>query len=213
VALAGALAVPVLGQELSPSPSDEPSASGEPSATASDAATAAPTQAPTTSATVAPIASPRTTTAPVASGAPGADEDDEADEAGEADEEKAEGPPVVLVGKVGSAPDGKHPHFTLTVGATVYELETGPWWFWGDTHPLAAYVGKTITVQGQREGTTSIEVYVAGGTTIRAAGKPPWAGGPKVVGERHPGWKAWKADKWADGKPGNGPKASSAPTP
>ena len=39
-------------------------------------------------------------------------------------------------------------------------------------------------------------------TTSRAiahnpTGKPPWAGGPKVQGERHPGWKAWKADKFA----------------
>ena len=40
-----------------------------------------------------------------------------------------------------------------------------------------------------------------------APGKPPWAGGPWVVGETHPGWKPWMAD----GKPGKGHGRENAP--
>jgi hypothetical protein len=54
-------------------------------------------------------------------------------------------------------------------------------------------VGKTVTIAGtHREGSTDVSVDTVDGTAIRAEGRPPWAGGPKVVGERHPGWKAWK---------------------
>ena len=34
------------------------------------------------------------------------------------------------------------------------------------------------------------------GKRIRAEGKPPWAGGWKRVGERHPGWTQEKWDRW-----------------
>jgi hypothetical protein len=30
---------------------------------------------------------------------------------------------------------------------------------------------------------------------VREAGKPPWAGGWRRVGERHPGWSQEKADR------------------
>jgi hypothetical protein len=35
------------------------------------------------------------------------------------------------------------------------------------------------------------------GKTIREPGRPPWAGGWKVVGEKHPGWSQEKADRQA----------------
>jgi hypothetical protein len=31
---------------------------------------------------------------------------------------------------------------------------------------------------------------------LREPGKPPWAGGWKVVGEKHPGWSQEKADRF-----------------
>ena len=51
------------------------------------------------------------------------------------------------------------------------------------------------------------------GKALREGGKPPWAGGPWVVGATHPGWKPWMAD----GKPGKGhgsepPRVSSRRT-
>ena len=75
-------------------------------------------------------------------------------------------------------------------------LEAGPPWWWGEDNPLAPFVGETVTVEGeQAEGSDSVDVHAVNGTAIREAGRPPWAGGPKVVGEAHPGWKAWKVER------------------
>jgi len=127
---------------------------------------------------------------------------------------------VTVTGTVGTrtGEDGETT-YTLTVGTTVYDIEAGPPWWWGDKDPLKPYVGKDVEVQGeQAEGSTSIDVFVIDGTTIREPGKPPWAGGWKVVGEKHPGWAQWKADKAAakvkagHGRPSwAGPKATDAP--
>ena len=128
--------------------------------------------------------------------------------------------PVTLTGSVGTATgtDGDTT-YTLTVGSTVYTLEAGPPWWWGDANPLKPFVGKTATVAGdQAQGTTSVDVRTVNGTAIRDAGRPPWAGGWKAVGQKHPGWAQWKADKAAaKGFPGHGPppwagtKASEPP--
>ena len=82
-------------------------------------------------------------------------------------------------------------------------LSVGPHWFWGTKNPLEPYVGKSVSVTGRMEtGTPStksttktkvssgpeFEVYKVNGTTVRAEGKPAWAGGPKAVGSRHPGY-------------------------
>ena len=122
--------------------------------------------------------------------------------------EKAEEVAVSLTGVVGAKTDGEgRASYTLTVGSKVYSLEVGPPWFWGANNPLAPFVGKSTTITGeQATGSDEVEVFTAGGTTIREPGKPPWAGGWKVVGERHPGWAQWKVDKmkakFGDGKPG-----------
>jgi hypothetical protein len=103
--------------------------------------------------------------------------------------------PVTLRGVVGRAA-GEDGEFTLTVGSTVYRLSAGPRWWWGDASPLAAVVGKTVTIDGeQAEGSDEVDVLAIDGKAIRTAGRPPWAGGWKVVGSRHPGWAQWKVDK------------------
>jgi len=85
----------------------------------------------------------------------------------------------------------------MSSGGKTYELEAGPPWFWGANNPLAKFVGKTVTITGEAEaGGTEVDVEAVDGTAIRAPGKPPWAGGWKVVGERHPGWSQAKADKF-----------------
>ena len=87
--------------------------------------------------------------------------------------------------------------YRISSGGKTYELDAGPSWFHGDNHPLKAFVGKTVTiVGGQREGSTEIDVQSVDGTALRAPGKPPWAGGWKRVGERHPGWSQEKADRF-----------------
>jgi hypothetical protein len=94
-------------------------------------------------------------------------------------------------------------------GDTEYVIGTtpvsvGPSWFWGAKSPLAGLVGTTVTVTGHMDdGTGStkdkastdtkvrvpeFEVYAVGDKTVRAAGKPAWAGGPKAVGAAHPGY-------------------------
>ena len=117
--------------------------------------------------------------------------------------------PVTVTGMVKQATDGQgRPSFTLTAGTTTWELSAGPPWNWGDKIPLAAYVGKSVTVAGEAEqGGTELDVESVDGKAIRAPGKPPWAGGPWAVGPTHPGWKSWMAN----GKPGKG--QDEAPRP
>ncbi|HET7028556.1 MAG TPA: hypothetical protein VFI28_12755 [Candidatus Limnocylindrales bacterium] len=102
----------------------------------------------------------------------------------------------------------------MTSGGSTYDLSIGPWWFWGNDHPLSPYVGKDVTVVGEREGdSTEIDVETVDGKVLRAPGKPPWAGGPKVVGAVHPGYKAWKAARDDAKNRGNGARPSSSPGP
>lgn len=121
------------------------------------------------------------------------------------------GPEIALTlrGTVVRTTDGKgRPSFTMTVDGTTWELSVGPKWYWGDRSPLAAFVGKSVEVVGtHHQGETELDVDTVDGTALRTSGKPPWAGGPKVVGSIHPGWKAWKVD----GKPGKGHGRDGAP--
>jgi hypothetical protein len=71
---------------------------------------------------------------------------------------------------------------------------------------LAKYVGSSVTVKGtHHEGSQDLDVESVDGTALREEGRPPWAGGPRVVGESHPGWKG------SSDKPGNGLGRDGAP--
>lgn len=105
---------------------------------------------------------------------------------------------VTLTGIVATAkdPDGRV-RYTLDSGGKTYTLHAGPPWYWGDADPLKAFVGKTVTIAGEAApGATDVDVLSVDGTAIRASGKPPWAGGWKVVGPKHPGWTQDKADRF-----------------
>jgi hypothetical protein len=108
--------------------------------------------------------------------------------------------------------------YTLTANGTTYRLSDGPAWWWGANDPLAAYVGKTVDVIGEvAEGSTDLGVQAIDGKALRAPGRPPWAGGPKVVGEKHPGFKASNAarEKGSDKAKNKGsgkPSASASPS-
>ena len=117
--------------------------------------------------------------------------------------------PVSVVGTVSTATDADgRASYTITANGKVWTLSAGPAWFWGDKNPLAAFVGKSVTVAGtSHQNDTEVDVETVDGKAIRAPGKPPWAGGPWVVGPTHPGWKDWMAD----GKPGNGHGRENAP--
>jgi hypothetical protein len=212
-----AIAIPVLGADPSPTPSAEPTPdqSVTPSAPVSPDQSSTPSAvessaAPSTSAEPAQSATP-SAPGPSTTANPGKAEDDVTLPTGGQDEQdtkdengkKDKGPEidVTVTGTVAQATDGKgRPSFTLTAGTTIWELSAGPPWFWGDKNPLAAYVGKSVTVVGEAEqGGTEVDVDTVDGKAIRAPGKPPWAGGPWVVGPTHPGWKPWMAD----GKPGS----------
>lgn len=109
--------------------------------------------------------------------------------------EKAE---VTLHGTIEASTDEDgNAAYTLADGGTTYRLEAGPAWFFGDNHPLKPYVGKNVTVVGERaEGSDEVDVISVDGTALRDPGKPPWAGGWKRVGEIHPGWSQEKADRF-----------------
>ena len=193
------IAMPALGVDPSQSPS-APS-STEPSAATSTQPSAAASVAPST----APSASSgEPAPAPAASAqASEPAEDQDGDNGSKPNKaakpgQAAEAPehPVKLTGIVGQ-PVGED-EFTLVVGITVYRLSVGPPWWWGDASPLGAVKGKVVTIDGeQAEGSDEVDVLAIDGKVIREPGRPPWAGGWKVVGSKHPGWAQWKVDKQA----------------
>src|SRR3954471_17044459 len=115
--------------------------------------------------------------------------------------------------------------YTLQSAGTTYTLDAGPSWFFGDAYPLAPYAGKSVTITGESPtGSTEVDVLTVDGKTLREPGKPPWAGGWKVVGKVHPGWSQEKADRqaakaaaghgrpsWARPKASDEPDESEAP--
>ena len=122
--------------------------------------------------------------------------------------------PEVAVTVTGTIQEGKdgagRPSYSLTANGKTWDLSAGPPWYWADKNPnpLKAYAGKSVTVTGTtHQGSSELDVETVNGTAIRAAGKPPWAGGPWQVGSTHPGWKPWMAG----GKPGNGHGKANAP--
>jgi hypothetical protein len=198
----------------SPSPAADPSpgepSPGQPSQSVSPAASPAPS--PAASASAEPFGPP----------VPEPDAGVEPGKPDKADRQKVPEVPVTLTGSVGSTTDADgETVYTLTSGGQTFELEAGPPWWWGADHPLAPFVGRTVTVSGEtRTGSDEIDVQAIGGTTIREPGKPPWAGGPWKIGERHPGWKPWKVlgedgrpglGRGHDGKPGRGHGREHAP--
>jgi hypothetical protein len=114
------------------------------------------------------------------------------------DKDKAPKAPITLHGTIKAAADADgETAYTLTDGGTTYTLEAGPPWFFGDDHPLKPYVGKSVKVEGEvAEGSTEVEVISVDGVALREPGKPPWAGGWKIVGQAHPGWSQEKADRF-----------------
>jgi hypothetical protein len=114
--------------------------------------------------------------------------------------EKVPTTPITITGTIEVATaDNGNDSYTLTDGGTTYTLSAGPPWFFGNDHPLEQYVGQAVTVDGEiAEGTNDVDVLAVDGTALREPGKPPWAGGWKVVGEGHPGWSQEKADRFKD---------------
>jgi hypothetical protein len=111
---------------------------------------------------------------------------------------KVEKLPITVTGTVSSttAADGDVT-YTLRSGSTTYTLDAGPSWFHGDNHPLKAYVGKSVKVVGEKAADSNeVDVESVDGKLLREKGRPPWAGGWKRVGERHPGWSQEKADRF-----------------
>jgi len=143
--------------------------------------------------------------APTASAAPEASKEPRASKAPKAPkpergpkERKAPGATVTVAGNVATRTnaDGET-EYTITSGGKTLTLEAGPSWFFKDKHPLKSFVGKRVTIVGeQRAGETEIDVETVDGKRLREPGKPPWAGGWKVVGEGHPGWTQEKADRF-----------------
>jgi hypothetical protein len=205
--VAAAISVPVFGADPSPSaspagesPSAEASTSTAPSAAASEAPAAS--QAP--AATATPAATPKPTKEP------------KPDKAVKPERgPKTPKVAITLRGTVVATQDGRWPTYTLASGGTTYELSAGPPWWWGASNPLAKSIGKTVTIGGERvTGSGKVDVLTVDGVAVREAGRPPWAGGWKRVGEKHPGWAQWKADKMADkavNHPGGGLGRGNAP--
>ncbi len=196
IVMLAVVALPTLAADPSASPGTPSSA--EPGGSAAVATSAEPQSA-------APKATDEAdeSAAPAEQGAePAAEpaENGKPDKGNKEAKDKAPEHAVTLQGTVtaGTDEDGD-PNYELTSGGKTYQLDAGPPWFYGDKHPLKPFVGKSVTITGESaEGSTEVDVLTVNGTVIREPGKPPWAGGWKVVGENHPGWSAEKAARWAD---------------
>lgn len=113
----------------------------------------------------------------------------------QADEPKQQ---TQATGQVGETRDDDgETKYNLSANGGTVELDAGPPWFYEGDYPLAQFVGENVTVDGEsgtnREGEPEIDVFsvtTSDGQTerIRSEGKPPWAGGPKEVGPKHPGY-------------------------
>jgi hypothetical protein len=105
--------------------------------------------------------------------------------------------PITISGTVQLATDANgHETYSLKDGGKTYTLEAGPPWFFGDKYPLKKFVGKNVTIVGElAQGSTEVEVSTVDGKALREPGRPPWAGGWRVVGSAHPGWSQDKADR------------------
>lgn len=117
---------------------------------------------------------------------------------GNADKVKVAKDPITVTGTVRAATDADgETVYSVASGGTTYTLDAGPAWFHGDDHPLAGFVGDSVTIDGEKAAdSTEIDVHRVNGTALREPGKPPWAGGWKRVGAAHPGWSQEKADRF-----------------
>jgi hypothetical protein len=125
--------------------------------------------------------------------------------------------------------DGGTAYFLELEDGTLIELRFGPAWFWGPLDPLDALVGTTVELSGplavdgpdehasetgQQHAADQPKLHVRSvdGTPLRSHGKPPWAGGPKVVGEVHPGYAGSSSGEGHQGANGhaNGQGAAGA---
>jgi len=115
-----------------------------------------------------------------------------------AKKDKAPNTAVTLTGTIATGTDADgNATYTLRSGGTTYTLGAGPAWFFGDNHPLTPFVGKSLTIVGEKAADSNeVDVETVDGKALREPGKPPWAGGWKVVGEKHPGWSQEKADRF-----------------
>ena len=204
-ALVAVIAWPVLAADPSGSPSIAPSASAstDPNPTTAPTPTTEPTSTADATLTLEPTSEPAATAAPTTTddGDGGIQMPEQPPKPDKPDRaHKAKGDPVTVSGTVGSrADEDGRTEYTLTSGSTVLVLDAGPSWFYGEDHPLAPEVGTRVTIVGtQRAGESEVEVETVDGVPVREPGKPPWAGGWKVVGEAHPGWSAEKAERWAE---------------
>ncbi len=205
----------VVAESPSPDPSSSAAASQEPSASVSVAPSAAPSEpaVPSVGPSAAPNAAPSVVPKSAATPKPA-----EAAETPDADEVV-----TTLKGVLTTKKDAEG-EVDYYIGDV--QLSVGPPWFWGAKHPLVGLVGQAITMTGHMETGNPVkakakanatakdagpefEVLTVNGKTIREPGKPPWAGGPKVVGPSHPGYAGWSKNH-GNGN-GNGAKASTKP--
>lgn len=102
--------------------------------------------------------------------------------------------------------EGMTEYFLELADGTQVELSVGPPWYWQGDHPLIGLVGQEITVEGYREDapdeaeesedvagveSPDFDVRTIDGVPLWDGERPPWAGGPAVVGEQHPGFEGW----------------------
>jgi len=104
--------------------------------------------------------------------------------------------------------EGVTEYFLELADGTQVKLDMGPAWFWTSGGPLAGLVGQEVTLGGHLSdgvpnenasdvakehatGEEAFDVHFINGEPLWITSRPPWAGGPAVVGETHPGFEGW----------------------
>lgn len=124
--------------------------------------------------------------------------------------EDAEPAMETLTGTVVMVPDedGVAEYLLQLPDGSQVTLDVGPPWYWADAHPLAGLDGQTVTVEGDMGdgvpaeraadialegavGEPDFDVRLIDGEMLWTTMRPPWAGGPAVVGAIHPGYAGW----------------------
>lgn len=140
----------------------------------------------------------------------------------EAEDAMASADTEVLVTRTGTVEiafddEGRREYYLVLGDGSRLELDVGPPWYLGEDDRLAGLVGREVEVVGSlgegppveripdvaRERSDpgpSIDVYIIDGERVREPGRPPWAGGPAVVGESHPGYDGWSQGRAKGGE-------------
>src|SRR5262245_13291914 len=160
------VALPTLAADPS-APPESPGVSHDATGSAAPSAAAEPGTSAEPSASAVPedTDEPDEAAAPQKQQAPAEGKPDKPDKGPKEHEDKTPEEQITISGTVttGTGDEGES-GYQMSSGGKTYQLDAGPPWFYGDSHPLKPYVGKSVTIVGEIEqGSTEVDVLSVDG--------------------------------------------------